>query len=440
MKKKTTLCNGSIRLVLAGVFILTGSSAIGADLNSEFSASIGRSDNVLRTDDNQIEETIATVGLEADLLHEGPRLSADVYVNADYIEYVDDAFDSDLEGGATAVAGYWFLVDRFGWNLQYNFGQQVFDPLAPIRPDNRENVSYLTTGPQLEFPIGSRFEFQASVDFSDTSYEINPNDQRRLGGRASIGRLLGAGRTLSIVGTQEDVNYDDGSPTPDFERRGLFLRFESINARGTFTVDLGVNELELDGVAETGDGTLFRLDWMRLLSNGVELTLGAGTRYSDQGDIFRFFQNAAFDLVDTENVSGVGSPFRNNYGSVIFSLEKQRTTIDLVALYSDEDYEFDSTFDREVKQLSLEITRDFTNRLFGELGIDASSREFISVNRDDRDVQYTFSLGYRFNTAFSTMLSYQHFERSTNQGVTEFDEDRIFLQFNYVPKWTRETP
>jgi hypothetical protein len=121
-------------------------------------------------------------------------------------------------------------------------------------------------------------------------------------------------------------------------------------------------------------------------------------------------------------------------------MEKQRTSIDLVALYSDEDYEFDSTFDREVKQLNFLLGRDFTNRLFGELGIDASSREFISVNRDDRDVQYTLSLGYRFNTAFSTMLSYQHFERSTNQGVTEFDEDRIFLQFNYVPKWTRETP
>lgn len=438
MNKKSTL--HSNMLLLTGVLLLPVGSVYGAELNSEVSASIGRSDNILRTEDNQVEETIATLGIELDLLHEGPRLSADVYVNADYIDYLDDSFDSDVEGGATAVVDYWFLVDRFGWNVQYNFGQQFFDPLAPIRPDNRENVSYLTTGPQLEFPLGSRFEFQASAEVSDTSYEINPNDQTRVGGRASIGRLMGAGRTLSIVGTQEEVRYDDGAPTPDFERRGLFLRFESANARGTLTVDLGVNELELDGVAETGDGTLFRIDWMRVLSPGVELTLGAGTRYSDQGDIFRFFQNAAFDLVDTENVSGIGSPFRNNYGSVIFALEKPRTSIDLVVLYSDEDYEFDSTFDREVKQLNFAITRDFTNRLFGELGIDASEREFISVSRDDRDIQYTLSLGYRFNSAFSTMLSYQYFERSTNQGVTEFDEDRIFLQFNYVPKWTRETP
>ncbi len=438
MNKKLTLSRSSKRLLLVSMLVLPGTSAFGADVNAIFNASVGRSDNILRTDDNQVDERMATAGIELDVLHDGPRLSADVYVNADYIEYLDDSFDNDLEGGATAVADYWFILDRLGWNLQYNFGQQVFDPLAPIRPDNRENVSYLTTGPQLEMPLGSRFEFQASVDYSDTSYEINPNDQTRLGARASIGRLMGAGRTLSLVATQETVEYDDNFLTPDFERQGLFLRFESINSRNTLTVDLGVNQLELDGADETGDGTLFRVDWTRVLSNGVELTLGAGTRYSDQGDIFRFFQNAAFDLVDTENVSGIASPFRNNYGSVIFSLEKPRTSIDLVALYSDEDYEFESTFDREVKQLNFLLVRDFTNKIFGELGIDASSREFISVNRDDRDVQYTVSLGFRFSSALSTVLSYQHFTRSSNQGTTEFDEDRIFLRVSYVPRWSRE--
>ena len=438
MNKKLTLSRRKLQLALAGALVLSGSSVFGADLNATFNASVGRSDNILRTEDNQVEENLATVGVEMDLLHESPRLSADIYVNADYIDYLDDSFDSDLEGGATAVADYWFLLDRFGWNVQYNFGQQVFNPLAPIRPDNRENVSYLTTGPQVEFPIGSRFEFKANADWSDTSYEINPNDQTRLGGRVSLGRLLNAGRTISLVASQERVEYDENVFTPDFDRSSLFLRFESVNTRGTFTVDLGVNELELDDADQTGDGTLFRVDWMRLLSDGVELTLGVGTRYSDQGDIFRFFQNAAFDLVDTENVSGVGSPFRNNYGSVIFSMEKPRTRIDLVALYSDEDYEFESTFDREVSQLNFLLGRDFTSKLFGELGVDASSREFVSVDRDDRDVQYTVSLGFRFSSALSTVLSYQHFTRSSNQGATEFDEDRVFLRVSYVPRWSRE--
>ena len=254
MNKKTTLNRRSIQLALAGALVLSGTSVFGADVNAIFNASVGRSDNILRTDDNQVEENLATVGLELDLLHESPRLSADVYVNADYIDYLDDSFDSDLEGGATAVADYWFLLDRFGWNVQYNFGQQVFDPLAPIRPDNRENVSYLTTGPQVEFPLGSRFEFKANADWSDTSYEINPNDQTRLGGRVSIGRLLNAGRTISIVGSQEHVDYDENLFTPDFDRRSVFLRFESINTRGTFTVDLGVNELELDDAYATNTG------------------------------------------------------------------------------------------------------------------------------------------------------------------------------------------
>jgi len=176
------------------------------------------------------------------------------------------------------------------------------------------------------------------------------------------------------------------------------------------------------------------------MSEGVELTIGAGSRYSDQGDIFRFFQNAAFDLRETEDVGGVQTPFRNNFGSLIFNLDKARTRIDFVALYSDEDYEIDSTADRLVKQLNFLISRDFTRKFFGEFGINASEREFVATNRDDRDIQYTVALGFRFNEAFSTSLSYQLFNRDSNQGLTEFDENRIFLRFSYVPRWSRQQP
>ena len=438
MNRYPSLCGSAKQWLLTGVCVLAAGSAFSAELDAAFNTSIGRSDNILRTENNQVEETMATVGVELALLHGGPKLSADVFVNADYIDYIDDSFDSDLQGGATAIANYWFLGDRLGWNLQYNFGQQVFDPLAPVRPDNRENVSYLTTGPTLEMPLGPRFEFTASVDYSNTSYEINPNDQQRYGGRVSIGRLMSAGRTLSLVSAQERVEYDLNTRAPDFDSSGVFLRFESANTRGSFTFDLGVNKLELDGVDRKSDGTLVRLDWTRMVSDGVEISIGAGSRYSDQGDIFRFFQNASFDLRETEDVAGEQTPFRNNYGAVTFSLDKARTAVDFVVIYNDEDYELDSTFDRVVKQLNFLVSRDFTQSLFGEVGVNASSRKFALDDVDFRDTQYTLTLGYRFTEAISTSLSYQYFERSTSEGLSDFDENRIFLRLSYVPRWSRQ--
>ena len=437
MNKNLTQGRSGRRLLLACVCALASSGVAHADLSAAFSTSIGRSDNILRTDDNQIEENIASVGVELDYVHTGPRLSADLFVNADYIDYIDGAFDNEVLGGATLVSDYWFSPDRFGWNLQYNYGQQVFDPLRPITPDNRENVSYLTTGPQITLPLGSRFEISANADYSNTTYEVNPNDQERFGGRLSLVRLLNAGRSIAIVGTQERVQYDENVVAPDFDRTGVFLRFESINTRGTFTFDIGANQLELDGVDEKSDGILVRLDWTRIISDGIELTVSGGSRYSDQGDIFRFFQNAAFDLRETEDVAGLATPFRNNFGSLIFDLDRGRTRIDLVVIHSDEDYEFESTFDRRVTQLNFLVGRDITRKVFGEFGINASSRQFEFNDRDDRDVLYSLSLGYRFNEAVSTTLSYQNFNRDSNQGVTEFDENRIFLRLSYVPRWSR---
>ena len=438
MKSSRILRMACTCVILAGVCGPGMQVAAAADIGAAISASVGRSDNILRTENNPIEETMTTVGVELDIDQTWSQTTIDLFANADYISYKDDSFDNDLVGGATLFASYEFIEDVFDWNLQYNFGQQVFDPLAPIRPDNRENVSYLTTGPDLDLELGNRFFVKAGANYSTTNYEISPNENVRKGGRISFGRMLSSSRRLSLVGTQENVDNDVDATTPDYDRRSLFLRFESFNSRGSFTVDFGVNELELDGSNQENDGTLFRIDWVRDLANGMEVTLGAGSRYSDQGDLFRFLQDVSFDPSGTEDVVGTAVPFRNNFGLATFTLDRSRTSIDIVALFSDEDYEGRSDLDRKSTQLNFAITREFTRKVFGELAADTSKREFSLLDRDDRDVQYTAALGYNITEAFSATLSYQHFERSSDQDVTEFDEDRVFLRFSYVPRWSRQ--
>ena len=281
------------------------------------------------------------------------------------------------------------------------------------------------------------------MQYSDVTYEINPNDHTRLGGRLSIGRILNNNATLALVGTSEKVEFTQPIGNPDFQRNGVFLRYELIDARNTFSIDFGINELELDdpnggGPSQKSDGNLLRIDWLRTVSAGVDVQFTAGSRYSDQGDIFRFFRNAQFDLRDTEDVLGLATPFRNNFGTARVAVDKPRTRFVMNYLYSDEDYEGDDLFDREVQRLSMILERDFSSRTFGELSFVGLNRKFISLDRDDKDYLYGVALGYRLSDGLTAALSYQHFERSTNQGLTEFDEDRVFLRVSYVPKWTRE--
>lgn len=439
MKTNCTRRRAYACLLVAGSCMPGLPAAMAADLDTSFSAGIGRSDNILRTEEDPIEENISTFGIQLDFLSSGRKGLIDIVANGDYVSYRDDTFDSEFVGGATLFANYSFVEEVFDWNLEYLYGQQVFNPLSPVRPDNREDVTLLTTGPELNLAMGSRFFARIAADYSATNYEINPNDNDRIGVRASIGRRLSATRTLSLVGENQRVDFDDDVLAgPDYDNQGLFLRFESLNPRGSLTVDLGVNELELDGVDAKSDGTLFRVDWIREVAAGMELGLGAGSRYSDQGDIFRFLRNVSIDLRDTEDVAGVTAPFRNDYATATFGIDRERTRLNLVALYSDEDYEGDATLDREVRRLDLSVTRSFTRKIFGELGARTLSRKFLGLDRDDRDVQYTLALGYWITPTFSARLSFQHFDRSSNQDVTEFDEERVFLRFSYVPEWNRE--
>ena len=149
-------------------------------------------------------------------------------------------------------------------------------------------------------------------------------------------------------------------------------------------------------------------------------------------------RNAALASGFPEDVVGTTEPFRNDFASATFSISRERTRASLVALYSEEDYEDDPTLNREVTRFSLSVLRNLSRKIFGEAGVNVLSREFSGLDRDDRDVRYTLALGYRITPTFSAELSFQRFDRSSNQDVTEFDEDRVFLRLTYVPEWNRE--
>ena len=346
-------------LLLAGSCIPGMQGAVAADLDTTLSASIGRSDNIFRTEEDPVEETISTVGVALDFLQTGRRGSADIDINADYVSYRDDAFDNELIGGARVFADYFLVEEVLDWDLQFNYGQQVSNPLVAVTPDNREDVTYLTTGPNLELDLGERFVFGARAEYSTMDYEVTPNDNTRTGYRASIGRRISEGRMLSLVGSVDEVDYDLVDSTADYDRQRVFLRFESFNSRGSLTVEAGVNEIDQEGSSEKQDGTLFVVDWVRDLAAGIQVSLGAGSRYSDQGDIFRFFRNTRSDLRATEDVAGIATPFRNDFATARFRIDRSRTNVNIVAIYSDEDYEEASDFNREVTQLRLSVGRQF---------------------------------------------------------------------------------
>ena len=73
-------------------------------------------------------------------------------------------------------ADYAIAEDRLFWLFEYNWGQQIQNLFDVARPDNREDVYALLTGPRLVVPLGARNVMVAELLYSNTRYEIQPFD------------------------------------------------------------------------------------------------------------------------------------------------------------------------------------------------------------------------------------------------------------------------
>lgn len=432
----------TIRLHTHSFFIalflaLMAGPASANELTGSLSLGIGQSDNLRRTPDDQLDVGIAFLGGEFGYVRTGSRLNANIIANADYLTYDDSAIEEEIVGGASAFLDYSLIEERFTWTLQYNFGQQVFDPLTPIRPGNREDVSFLTTGPEFSLPLGSRTSLDIELGFSTVQYELRPNDNDRTNVQLGISRDVSDGRTIALIGSEEHVKFDDIVINPDFDRRELFVRWTTLSARNSVNFDIGYSELELDGLEEANGGSVIRLDWTRVVSPSTTFSLGGGSRFSDQGNIFRFGQNVRFDIRETDDVIGVATPFRSDFFNVTYTVDRQRTTLNFIARWTGEDYEDDNTFNRDLIRINANLSRQLSRKISGELGLIYSSRNFDTLDREDDDILYQLTLGYEINPAFTTSLSYQHLDRSSTLEIDEFSENRIFLVLSYIPQWSR---
>jgi len=434
MDIKTDLVQKTLACFSCTCVLLAGSAAYGWEIQAETSAGIGMSDNITRSEDVPIEETMGLAGLNLALTEETPRLTADVRAQFDYLYYADGTFDNELVGGLAATLNFTIVDERLIWLVQETFGQQLVDPLSPSSPGNRENVSYFTTGPTLSLLPGSRNNIQVDLLYSSVNYEVRPADNERLSAALELGRQTGRDTRLSLVANTTQVDYKSDLAT-DFDRHEAFIRYEINGSRNTFAFDLGVTEVDVADV--TGDGTLVRLNWIRRISVDKTFVLTGGSNYSDQGDIFRFNQSGESDLRNTGDVIPGSAPFTNNFASISYVIDRERTSLNIDLSFSQEDYAGEQQFDRDTYGVNFSFSRDLSERLFAGLNFQYREREFTDLGTADDDLFTSAELGYRFGPSSSVSLQYAYFERSGDTAFVQVQENRLFVRFFFTPAWGR---
>ena len=166
-------------------------------------------------------ETIGTAGLLLGITTDRPKLDADVAAHLEYRHYLDDTFDSEVVGGVNAFVAYAFIPERFIWVVEDNFSQISSDITAVDTPDNRENVNFLSTGPDFTIGLTARTSLQLSGRVSDEYYEERETDSQGLSGSLALIRQMSDASSVSLNGSHQRDRLRRGSLLGLPDRFGL---------------------------------------------------------------------------------------------------------------------------------------------------------------------------------------------------------------------------
>jgi hypothetical protein len=388
-----------------------------------------QSDNIERVEVNETDETVATVGLDIDYARDGSRLDFDVLADIDYVEYLEDTYDSQVLGYVDGHASF-EATSRFSWDAQATHGQLQRDPLAASSPDNLDSFTYLSTGPRLGLRLGQSNELQLTGLYATTTYEGQGLDGDRYGGGAALVRTLGSSANLSLNADVQTVEFDDPiAALSNYDRQEAFLRYDVRGGRTTFFAEGGYSQIDSDLSGESG-GALFRLEGSRRISPSSTISLNLAQQFSDAAD---------FASTRLDQQSPVGSSlglatrgaFEERTAEIAWQYQLSRTGVLVTYLHSDEDYEDAPEFNRSVSGAAVGFTRRLTPAVSLRLDARYQKEDYDNTDFETDEVDLSATLGYRFGTRGTISLRYDRSKRDASVPTSEYTENTIRLTFGY---------
>lgn len=404
------------------------------DQGLELGLSLGGawSDNVNRSPDVEEDGTIGQAGVQLGYRQQSRRLTADIRANMMYEHYFDGVFDNDVVGGADGMLVLGIVPERFDWFVQETFGQITSNAFASTTPENRENINYFTTGPDVTIGLGGSASMRLSGRYSSTTYETTDLDGERYGVTAALVHQISGTSSVSLNLVGEDIRYDELGPDSDYEQQQAFVRYEAQGSRTSLSVDLGYTALE--GAATDADGLLARLAVSRQLSAASMLTLSAGTEFSDSGDLFRATQGGRGPSQDTQSIIGTSDPFENRFAALSWDFDRNRTGFGFGLMHSEESYETLSELDRSLTTWNVYASRDLSPSLDVRIYAQLEHEKFDATSFKDDEFRGGVSLGWDLGRTLQLRLQLERFDRDSTADATEYKENRASMYLVWSPR------
>ena len=388
------------------------------------------SDNVARVPFDEEDGTIARAGARLKYRDVTRRFDSNIDVNAMYEHYTDDTFDDNVIGGADASVIFGIVPERFLWDFQENFGQVTSDPFAATTPENRENINYFSTGPDLILQFGAATSLKVSGRFSDVNYELSNVDNQQTSATVDLTRQSSSSASIGLIGELNRIDFKD-EVNPDYDRNQAYLRYRLHNSRTELTFDGGYTTLNSDNGDE--GGLLARVQMTRRVSSAASLSARVGTEFSDSGDVFRSGQAALGASQTTSNVVGSSDPFENRFAILAYDFDRNRTGLGVNLQYRRELYVNETSLDRTVMVWGLYFTRRLSPRLDTRIYADFEKQDFDNSDFESDETRAGASLNLALGRTVSLRFAFDRVAYESSDASNEYTENQASLFVVWAP-------
>jgi len=413
----------------AGVMALIVAAPSRAEISASADAGVGYSDNITRVPDNESSETIGTMGLDLFWQERTRRLRGDATVDLAYYEYMDNTYDSELVGTANGTLAFGIVPEIFNWVVQDSFGQAQSDPFAASTPGTREDLNYFTTGPDLTVRLGANGFGRLFGRWSSTDYEDSPLDAERTTAGVAIGRRPSARSELSLNAVTESIDFDDVQNT-DFDRDSVFVGWQLNASRTTIDANVGYTWLERDNGDKEGSA-LISLFLTRDLSASSALRLTLSQQLGDAGDSLRSQLEGSVVGGAAGQITATSDPFESQLISLDWTYTRGRTGFLLGASHIEDDYQTASQFDSKRNSFTAGVNRRMGSALTLDFRATLDKEKFTSAAQESEELRLAAALDWRAWRTLGLRLLVERFDRDSNTGLTEYEENRAFLTVAY---------
>jgi hypothetical protein len=310
---------------------------------------------------------VALLGFSGYLSHLGTRL--DYHLDSDIAatKYFSGGYSVEPTGYLDGEAIFKIVPGDFAWVGRESYTQAVIDPLAPVTPNNLENLNYLTTGPRFTLrptlrtsvtldgvysivTSGSESRYLAG---SPSAQYVNI-DNHGYGGKLKIERAFSSSASLYLKGSWQKVQFTDTTVNNDFTLGQGSLGYHLENGRTVLDVsggysqlrvyDVLVREQSVVGVLEsrqtqTIDEGIWAVDLSRLIAPNQRVSLTAARQPGDAATYFQLGFDAPVPTV-APPIFAAGNPFIVRSYGADWRVQEPRTTLDVAVRYVSYDYPF----------------------------------------------------------------------------------------------------